>query len=71
MEKTEIFQLTTESEVGEFCKRLLQMKSEAPVSLIMSVAVMVSRKAIVRDPWDEEKEKRSPIEAGFDNLKGG
>ena len=68
MERTEVFELTTEDEVREFCRLLLEGKDVAPVSLRYTVALTVRRDVRVRKPHDEQAEKRGPIESSFRDL---
>ena len=68
MNSTEIFELKTEEDVVEFCRQLLQIKGLGPKSVHFTMAVTVSRQVSVREPYDEEEEKRGPIESGFRKL---
>jgi hypothetical protein len=49
MKRTLVYAFETEHEVKEFCRRLYQMKKDAPRSLKVTVAVTLERDANVRD----------------------
>lgn len=69
MERTEVFELTTEQDVQAFCQFLLEGKELAPVSLRYTVALTVHRLTKVLAPYDEKADKRGPIESGFHSLQ--
>lgn len=68
MERTEVFELTTEAEVEEFCRLLRAGKTLGPRSVRYTIAVTVQRTAKVMVPHDEEEEARSTLESGFHRL---
>ena len=70
MERTEVFELVTEAEVAEFCQLLARTKALGPRSVRYTIAVTVTRTATVVVPHDEEEEKRSALESGFNRLVG-
>jgi len=57
MDRTEVFFLDTEQDVVEFCEHLLELKSEAPVSLKYMVALTILRSVIMVEPFDEKQTK--------------
>jgi hypothetical protein len=67
-ERTEVFSLTTEKDVFEFCQRLQRLKEATPVSSTFTVALTVSRSVTVKEVFDPDSEERTPIEHGFCNL---
>jgi hypothetical protein len=68
MDRTEVFLLDTEQDVVEFCEHLLELKSEAPVSLKYMIALTILRSVTVVEPFDGSQTK---IGSAFKKLIAG